>query len=147
VEALARDIQARHTIKPERVLAHSDVAPRRKIDPGEKFPWARLAAAGVGHWVEPTPIDAAEPAEDLYLDALRLAEVQRLFGAYGYRLEPTRCLHAHTRFLVKAFHAAAPRVGATAFPARSRRAAADGRLAPPTPATPGRLLAALQLSA
>ena len=53
VEALCRDIIARHGIRPERVLAHSDVAPTRKKDPGEKFPWARLARAGIGHWVEP----------------------------------------------------------------------------------------------
>ncbi len=47
VEALSLDILARHDIRPERVLAHSDVAPARKEDPGEKFPWARLAEAGV----------------------------------------------------------------------------------------------------
>ena len=46
VIALCRDILARHPIPPERVLAHSDVAPARKQDPGEFFPWARLAAAG-----------------------------------------------------------------------------------------------------
>ena len=61
VEALAQDILSRHSIRPECVLAHSDVAPKRKIDPGEKFPWARLAAAGVGHWVEPAPLVDAEP--------------------------------------------------------------------------------------
>ena len=47
-------------IRPERVLAHSDVAPTRKKDPGEKFPWARLARAGIGHWVEPQPVIEAE---------------------------------------------------------------------------------------
>ena len=56
VIALCRDIVKRHSIPPERVLAHSDVAPTRKDDPGERFPWARLAAAGVGLWVEPAPI-------------------------------------------------------------------------------------------
>src|SRR5437762_1199627 len=45
VIALCRDIVTRHTIRRERVLAHSDVAPNRKQDPGEKFPWDRLAAA------------------------------------------------------------------------------------------------------
>src|SRR5215467_10146928 len=59
LEALARDIIARHRIRPERVLAHSDVAPARKKDPGEKFPWARLAAAGIGHWVAPEPVNSA----------------------------------------------------------------------------------------
>ena len=51
--ALCRDIVGRHPIPPHRVLAHSDVAPGRKLDPGERFPWARLAAAGIGHLVEP----------------------------------------------------------------------------------------------
>ncbi len=46
VIALCRDILARHPIPPERVLAHSDVAPLRKHDPGELFPWARLAVGG-----------------------------------------------------------------------------------------------------
>src|SRR5688500_16965070 len=53
VEALSLDIIARHGIRPEHVLAHSDVAPSRKRDPGEKFDWARLAGMGVGQWVEP----------------------------------------------------------------------------------------------
>ena len=42
VEALCIDIVARHRIRPDRVLAHSDVAPWRKRDPGEKFDWRRL---------------------------------------------------------------------------------------------------------
>ncbi|HZP19938.1 MAG TPA: N-acetylmuramoyl-L-alanine amidase [Bauldia sp.] len=56
VTALSRDIVARLQIPPLHVLAHSDVAPMRKEDPGERFPWRRLAEAGVGLWVEPSPI-------------------------------------------------------------------------------------------
>ena len=48
--ALSRGILGRHPIPPARVLGHSDVAPLRKCDPGERFDWARLAAAGVGQW-------------------------------------------------------------------------------------------------
>ncbi len=48
--ALCRGILARHPIPPHRVLAHSDVAPARKQDPGELFDWQRLAAAGIGVW-------------------------------------------------------------------------------------------------
>ncbi|MCC2112049.1 MAG: N-acetylmuramoyl-L-alanine amidase, partial [Hyphomicrobiales bacterium] len=48
VIALCGAITARHGIRPERVLGHSDVAPGRKADPGEKFPWKDLAAAGIG---------------------------------------------------------------------------------------------------
>ena len=50
---LCRGIIARHAILPQRVLAHSDVAVGRKVDPGEKFPWRQLAEAGVGHFVAP----------------------------------------------------------------------------------------------
>jgi N-acetylmuramoyl-L-alanine amidase len=56
VIALCRDIASRWGIPPDRILAHSDVAPGRKLDPGEKFPWDRLHGAGIGHWVAPTPI-------------------------------------------------------------------------------------------
>jgi len=49
---LARAILARHAILPSRIVAHSDIAPTRKIDPGEHFPWARLAQAGIGLWPE-----------------------------------------------------------------------------------------------
>lgn len=48
VKKLCRDIMQRHDI--EEVLAHSDVAPDRKQDPGEKFPWQDLAIAGIGKW-------------------------------------------------------------------------------------------------
>ncbi|SDM33999.1 N-acetylmuramoyl-L-alanine amidase [Maricaulis salignorans] len=43
---LVKDIMGRHGIGPEGVVGHSDIAPGRKQDPGEKFPWERLAAAG-----------------------------------------------------------------------------------------------------
>ena len=53
LKTLCRDILARHPIPAARVLGHSDVAPTRKIDPGELFPWAELADAGIGLWPEP----------------------------------------------------------------------------------------------
>jgi N-acetylmuramoyl-L-alanine amidase len=73
-------IRSRWTIPDARILGHSDVAPRRKQDPGELFPWATLAAAGHGLWVEPTdaagttirPGDAGAPVADLRRALARL---------------------------------------------------------------------------
>lgn len=48
---LCRGIIARHpAIAARNVVGHSDIAPQRKVDPGKRFPWATLAAAGVGLW-------------------------------------------------------------------------------------------------
>lgn len=58
--ALCQDILRRHAICRARVLAHSDVAPARKEDPGELFPWQRLAAAGIGLWPRPYGNSAAK---------------------------------------------------------------------------------------
>ncbi len=49
---LAREIMQRHGITAQDVLGHSDVAPGRKTDPGELFPWQSLAARGIGLWPE-----------------------------------------------------------------------------------------------
>jgi len=53
LEQLAGEILARHSMPPRNVIGHSDVAPARKQDPGELFPWRRLAFAGIGLWPEP----------------------------------------------------------------------------------------------
>lgn len=103
VIALARDILQRHHIRAERVLAHSDVAPTRKIDPGEKFPWQTLAAHRVGHWVDPAPIDAADPGLPLGGSGALVAEVQTMLKNYGYAIAPSGNLDLATEFVVKAF--------------------------------------------
>jgi N-acetylmuramoyl-L-alanine amidase len=102
VIALSRDILARHSITKERVLAHSDVAPARKQDPGEKFPWARLAAAGVGLWVEPAPI-ASGGAIDLEARGAHVAELQRMLARFGYTADITHRYDQPTREVVIAF--------------------------------------------
>jgi N-acetylmuramoyl-L-alanine amidase len=58
---LSKDILSRHPIPPHRVLGHSDIAPMRKIDPGELFPWIWLAEEGVGLW--PDAHALGEPLE------------------------------------------------------------------------------------
>jgi N-acetylmuramoyl-L-alanine amidase len=102
VEALCLDLIDRHGIEPRRVLAHSDVAPRRKIDPGEKFDWARLALAGAGHWVEPAEISAGEVLE-LGDGGDGVLHLQRALRAYGYEIAATSSFDEHTKIVVSAF--------------------------------------------
>ncbi len=78
VLTLCHGIQARHDIR--HVLAHSDVAPERKQDPGELFDWRWLAEGGVGLWPDPTQ-DEFDRAKDI---ASRDYDAIKLFTAYGY---------------------------------------------------------------
>jgi N-acetylmuramoyl-L-alanine amidase len=99
---LCRGILARHPIPPWRVLAHSDVAPSRKRDPGEWFPWARFAAAGVGHWVEPVePSGGAALREGDCGPAV--LSLQTALAAYGYGVDAAASFDAATRDVVVAF--------------------------------------------
>ncbi|MDI4666423.1 N-acetylmuramoyl-L-alanine amidase [Xanthobacter autotrophicus] len=102
VIALCADIVARHGIRADRVLAHSDVAPARKRDPGENFPWAALHAAGIGHLVAPSQ---AEGGRFLMLgDAgAPVAALKAMLALYGYDIELTDAYDAATAEVVAAF--------------------------------------------
>jgi N-acetylmuramoyl-L-alanine amidase len=99
---LCRDILARRVIRRERVLAHSDVAPARKVDPGERFPWARLAAAGIGLWVEPSPIVGGRTLSANDRGA-EVEELQKRLARFGYPAQVTRHYDDDTRMIVTAF--------------------------------------------
>jgi N-acetylmuramoyl-L-alanine amidase len=104
VTALCRSILTRHQIPADRVLAHSDIAPARKQDPGEKFPWKLLASSGVGLWVKPAPIAKTDPVFVLGETDPAIEETQRLLARYGYGgFEPTGHLDGTTRDAVAAF--------------------------------------------
>jgi N-acetylmuramoyl-L-alanine amidase len=102
VIALCRDIVTRWSMAPRRVLAHSDVAPLRKRDPGEIFPWGRLAAAGVGLWVEPAPIERG-PALCPGDHGEAVARLQRMLADYGYGITPNGHYDPMTHEIVAAF--------------------------------------------
>lgn len=102
VIALCHSIAARHRVRPENFLAHSDIAPGRKIDPGERFPWDRLYRAGVGHWVEPEPLvedGGVGPGEA----GPEIEEIQSMLQLYGYGIEITGAYDDRTRIVVEAF--------------------------------------------
>ncbi|HXT06152.1 MAG TPA: N-acetylmuramoyl-L-alanine amidase [Roseiarcus sp.] len=102
VVALCRDVTARCLLRPERVLAHSDIAPARKRDPGEAFPWAALGRAGIGHWVEADPPDGvALIARGQQGPPVR--GLQSLLALYGYDIDPSGVYDARTQTVVAAF--------------------------------------------
>ncbi len=102
VEALCLDIVARRNISAERVLAHSDVAPARKADPGEKFDWQRLAKVGIGLWVEPEPIGADEGFGPGH-EGEDIRSFQATLRQFGYGLVPSGIYDAQTEAVVRAF--------------------------------------------
>jgi N-acetylmuramoyl-L-alanine amidase len=79
---LASEILERHPIPPHRVLGHSDVAPARKSDPGELFPWMHLAEFGIGFF---PPVDRRAPARE---GTLLGSHVATLLAEFGYGLPP-----------------------------------------------------------
>lgn len=98
VIALCRDIMSRCPIPPEGVLAHSDVAPTRKQDPGEYFPWARLHENGVGLWVNDTPAGNTVP-----VDAQERASFLSALADYGYGVTASSGADDNTEAVIAAF--------------------------------------------
>ena len=49
---LCKNLKKKYSIRKENFLGHSDIAPLRKIDPGEKFPWEKLSSHKIGKWFE-----------------------------------------------------------------------------------------------
>ena len=89
-------------IPPHRVVGHSDVAPARKKDPGEKFPWHSLADSGVGHWVRPVPI---VPGEILKTgsEGDDVRALQQSLAQYGYGIKASGTFDKTTAEVVTAF--------------------------------------------
>ena len=130
VIGLCADIVARHPIPPQRVLAHSDVAPTRKADPGELFPWRRLARAGIGHYVEPVPLAAGavlKPGDQ----GAAVESLKRRFRAYGYGVAEGAVFDDEMAAVVRAFQR------------HFRPGLVDGIADPSTVRTLDRLVAAL----
>jgi N-acetylmuramoyl-L-alanine amidase len=104
VISLCKSILTRRgPISSDRVLAHSDVAPARKQDPGEKFPWELLSESGIGHWVRAAPLklegNALRPGDR----GEAVTRLQRSLRTYGYGIADTGTYDDATREVVTAF--------------------------------------------
>ena len=98
---LLQDIVARHGIRPDRMLGHSDVAPQRKVDPGPRFPWQRLADLGLIVWP-----NAARVAEQRLLYEQQLPDVawfQAALAAHGFSVPLSGELDVPTSKVIAAF--------------------------------------------
>tara|TARA_E500000178_G_scaffold347066_1_gene399715 strand:- start:1059 stop:1835 length:777 start_codon:yes stop_codon:yes gene_type:complete len=113
---LSQDIIGRHPIPAHRVLAHSDVAPSRKTDPGPLFDWQGLAKKGVGLWSDYGEKDLASlSSTDLFeLAPLQITgnepeksqkveQLQHALRAYGYQITPDGVYGPATQTVMRAF--------------------------------------------
>jgi N-acetylmuramoyl-L-alanine amidase len=102
VIALCRGIIHRRDILAHRIVGHSDVAPARKKDPGEKFPWHSLADSGVGHWVRPAPIVAGDVLKT-GSEGDTVRALQQSLARYGYGIKASGKFDNPTMEVVTAF--------------------------------------------
>jgi N-acetylmuramoyl-L-alanine amidase len=98
---LGKGIVSRHPIPKRNVIGHSDVAPGRKEDPGELFPWKRLASEGLGLWVEAKA--GTDAALSRGMTGARVSDLQAALARYGYGVEATGSFDERTEIVVSAF--------------------------------------------
>jgi N-acetylmuramoyl-L-alanine amidase len=98
---LLDDMRTRWQVPDVRILGHSDVAPDRKEDPGELFPWRRLAEAGHGLWFDPEPA----PGVDLTIGdtGTGVFILQAGLHRLGYEPLPSGTYDEETATVIRAF--------------------------------------------
>ncbi|MET0156129.1 MAG: N-acetylmuramoyl-L-alanine amidase [Rickettsiales bacterium] len=105
VIALCRDVMRRHAVPARNVVGHSDVAPNRKQDPGELFPWKTLAEEGVGEW--PSALNRFPKENGIlffpYSSDPGVRDMQRRLREYGYFIRADGVYAKKTEAVVRAF--------------------------------------------
>jgi len=98
---LVKQIVNQHEIKPERILAHSDIAPQRKVDPGPRFPWKLLADAGLIPW--PDAGNVALRRVEFERQLPDIAWFQKKLAEHGYAVPQNAVLDEETRNVLAVF--------------------------------------------
>jgi N-acetylmuramoyl-L-alanine amidase len=100
---LAKAITSRHAIAPRNIIGHSDIAPMRKIDPGELFDWEWLASNAIGQQVPHVDIDPY--AAQLWTgdSGASVRQLQQQLKHYGYGIDITGIYDTQTEIVVSAF--------------------------------------------
>ena len=101
VIALVKDISTRYHIRPQYILAHSDIAPQRKPDPGPLFPWKQLADAGLIPWPNADEVLALQPPYEQQLPEVK--SFQQKLAKIGYKIPQTGILDEATKNVITAF--------------------------------------------
>lgn len=99
--ALLKDIMQRHQLSPGRILAHSDIAPQRKVDPGPLFPWKRLAEAGLMPWPDDSAVAHQQALFSASLPSVQWFQEQLMRQGYAVPLHGE--LDQATRNVIAAF--------------------------------------------
>lgn len=98
---LVKKIVADHEIRPDRILAHSDIAPQRKEDPGPRFPWKRLAEAGLIPWPDATRVSLRQSEFERKMPDV--AWFQKKLTEHGFAIPQNALLDDETRRVISAF--------------------------------------------
>lgn len=99
VIALSQNIISRYNIEPTCVVAHSDISPGRKIDPGPLFPWKTLYQNNIGAWYDDKDVEFFAPIVNLF----DIFAIQQKFQKYGYSIVLTSILDEQTKNVVISF--------------------------------------------
>ena len=101
VVRLVKQIVRDHRIRPDRIVGHSDIAPQRKIDPGPRFPWKRLADEGLIPWPEASRVAERKAVYEQGLPGV--AWFQQRLQQHGYAVPQSGELDEPTTRVVAAF--------------------------------------------
>ena len=88
-------------ISPTNIIGHSDIAPKRKSDPGPRFPWYQLYQAGIGAWYEQDTVLKYWQLFDLQMPNVGL--IQQALHRYGYEIQESGELDSQTQSVLHAF--------------------------------------------